>query len=125
MYTEIVYDHFMNPRNAYLMDNSNGEGQVGDPACGDSLMIFIRVENNILEEVSYLVYGCPASIATSSMTSVLAKGKAIEDALEIKEKDIIEALGGLPKGKEHCSNLGVSALRLAIKNYMINKMTKK
>ena len=125
MYTEIVYDHFMNPRNAYLMDNSNGEGQVGDPACGDSLMIFIRVENNILEEVSYLVYGCPASIATSSMTSVLAKGKAIEDALEIKEKDIIEALGGLPKGKEHCSNLGVSALRLAIKNYMINKMTRK
>lgn len=120
MYTEIVYDHFMNPRNAYLMDNSNGEGQVGDPACGDSLMIFIRVENNILEEVSYLVYGCPASIATSSMTSVLAKGKTIEEALQIKEKDIINALGGLPKGREHCSNLGVSALRKAIVTYKEN-----
>ena len=125
MYTDKVYEHFMNPENAYLMPNSNGEGQVGDPACGDSLMMFIRVENDILEEVSYLVYGCPASIATSSMTSVLAKGKSLEEALEIEEKDVIDALGGLPKGKEHCSNLGVSALRLAIKNYMINKMKKK
>ena len=120
MYTEIVYDHFMNPRNAYLMENSNGEGQVGDPACGDSLMIFIRVENNVLEEVSYLVYGCPASIATSSMTSVLVKGKTIEEALSIREKDIINALGGLPKGKEHCSNLGVSALKKAIEIYKEN-----
>ena len=120
MYTEIVYDHFMNPRNAYLMDNSNGEGQVGDPACGDSLMIFIRVENNVLEEVSYLVYGCPASIATSSMTSVLAKGKTIEEALSIRAKDIINDIGGLPKGKEHCLNLGVSALKKAIEIYKEN-----
>lgn len=120
MYTKIAYDHFMNPRNAYLMDSSNGEGQVGDPACGDSLMLFIRVENNIIEEASYLVFGCPASLATSSMTSVMVKGKTLEEALSIKEQDIIDALGGLPKGKEHCSNLGVSALRKAIKTYKEN-----
>ena len=120
MYTEIAYDHFMNPRNAYLMDDSNGEGQVGDPACGDSLIIFIRVENHIIEEASYLVYGCPASIATSSITSVIAKGKTLEEALAIKEQDIIDALGGLPRGKEHCSNLGVSALRKAIEAYLKN-----
>lgn len=120
MYTEKVYEHFMTPQNAYLMPNSNGEGNVGDPSCGDALMMFIRVENNVLEEVSYLVFGCPASIATSSMTSVLAKGKTIEEALSIKDSDIIEALGGLPKGKEHCSNLGVSALQEAIKSYKIN-----
>lgn len=107
----------MSPQNAYFMPDAHGEGHVGDAACGDSLSLFIKAENNILIEVSYLVFGCPASIATSSMTSVMAKGRTIEEALAIKEQDIIDALGGLPKGKEHCSNLGVSALRAAINDY--------
>ena len=120
MYTEIAYEHFMSPQNAYFMPDAHGEGHVGDPACGDSLSIFIKVESNKIIEISYLVFGCPASIATSSMTSVRAKGKTIEEALSIKEQDIIDALGGLPKGKEHCSNLGVSALNEAINDYLRN-----
>lgn len=120
MYTEIAYEHFMSPQNAYFMPDAHGEGHVGDPTCGDSLSIFIKVESNKIIEISYLVFGCPASIATSSMTSVLAKGKTIEEALSIKEQDIIDALGGLPKGKEHCSNLGVSALNEAINDYLRN-----
>lgn len=110
----------MSPQNAYFMPDAHGEGHVGDSACGDSLSIFIKVENDMITEISYLVFGCPASIATSSMTSVLAKGKTIEEALTITENDIIQALGGLPKGKEHCSNLGVSALKEAIADYIRN-----
>lgn len=86
----------------------------------DSLSIFIKVESNKIIEISYLVFGCPASIATSSMTSVLTKGKTLEEALSIKEQDIIDDLGELPKGKEHCSNLGVSALNEAINDYLRN-----
>lgn len=110
-------DHFMSPRNAYSMPDANAQGVYGDPACGDALIIFLKVKDNIIEEISYLVFGCCASIATSSMTSVLAKGKSLGDALRITEEDIIEALGGLPEAKIHCSNLGVSALKNAIANY--------
>lgn len=117
IYTDIVYEHFMCPQNVYIIDNPNGESVTGEPSCGDTLFLYIRVENNIIEEISYLVQGCCASIATSSMTSVMAKGKTIEEALKITEQDIIEALGGLPPGKEHCSNLGINGLRKAIENY--------
>ncbi len=79
-----------------------------------SLDIYIKVKNNLIEDISFLVYGCPASIATSSMTTELAKGKTLEEALKITEDDIIKALGGLPENKKHCSNLGVKALRNAI-----------
>lgn len=107
----------MNPQNAHNMPFADAEGSVGDPSCGDSLTIFIKVEDNYIQQISYLVFGCCASIATSSMTSVLAKGKSLDAALCITEEDIIEALGGLPENKVHCSNLGVSALRKAINNY--------
>lgn len=117
IYSDKVYEHFMCPQNVYIMENPNGESIIGDPACGDTLYLYIRVENNKIEEISYLVQGCCASIATSSMTSVLAKGKTIEEALKITEQDIIDALGGLPKEKEHCSNLGVKGLKKAIENY--------
>ncbi|MCM8710110.1 iron-sulfur cluster assembly scaffold protein [Clostridium sp. SYSU_GA19001] len=117
-YSDIVIEHFMCPRNAGVIKNFNGEGSNGDPKCGDSLNIYIRVENNLIEDISFLVYGCPASIATSSMTTVLAKGKTLDEALKITEDDIINALGGLPENKKHCSNLGVKALRNAINNYI-------
>lgn len=117
-YSSIVIDHFMCPRNAGIIKNFNAEGANGDPKCGDYLNIYIRVENNIIADISFLVFGCPASIATSSMTTVLTKGKTLEDALNITEDDIIEALGGLPENKKHCSNLGVNALRNAINNYI-------
>lgn len=122
MYSDKVIEHFMCPQNAYTMPDANGVGEVGDPSCGDCLTMWIKVEEDILKEVSYLVFGCPASIATSSMTSVLAKGITVNKAKHICEKDIVDALGGLPEAKQHCSNLGVSALRKAIKDYERMKM---
>jgi nitrogen fixation NifU-like protein len=100
------------------MPGADAEGSYGDPSCGDYLTFYIKVENKRITDISYLVFGCSASIATSSMTSVIAKGKSLEEALIISEEDIIEALDGLPEHKVHCSNLGVSALRNAINNYL-------
>ncbi|HBJ1649842.1 iron-sulfur cluster assembly scaffold protein [Clostridium botulinum] len=119
-YSNLVIDHFMCPRNMGILNDSNGEGSNGDPNCGDYLNIYIRVENNIIQDISFLVFGCPASIATSSMTTELAKKKTLEEALKITEVDIIDALGGLPENKKHCSNLGVAALKNAISNYRAN-----
>lgn len=116
-YTDIVMDHFMCPRNSGVINNVNGEGAAGDEGCGDYLKIYIRVDDNLIEDISFMVYGCPAAIATSSMTTTIAKGKSIEEALKITEDDIIDALGGLPENKKHCSNLGVKALRSAIEDY--------
>lgn len=113
-------EHFKAPRNAYSMPDANAQGIYGDSSCGDALIIFLKVQDNVIQEISYLVFGCCASIATSSVTSVLAKGKSLEDALKISEEDIIMALDGLPETKVHCSNLGVSALRNAINNYYEN-----
>ena len=118
IYSEKVMEYFRRPQNAHSMPNADAQGSIGDPSCGDSLRMFIKVKDNIIQEISYLVFGCCASIATSSMTTVLAKGKTLEEALAITEQDIIEALDGLPEEKKHCSNLGVSALRIAIQDYM-------
>lgn len=117
-YSDKVIEHFMCPQNAYLMPDADAEGSAGDPSCGDALTFYIKVKDNYIQEISYLVFGCSASIATSSMTSVLTKGKSLDEALKITEEDIIEALDGLPESKVHCSNLGVSALRKAIDNYL-------
>ena len=118
-------EHFKNPQNAYGMINPDAQSAVGDPSCGDSLKMFIKVKDNRIQEISYLVFGCCGSIATSSMTSVLAKGKTLEEALKITEEDVIEALDGLPEEKKHCSNLGVSALKLAIQDYEGNRSKSK
>lgn len=116
-FSDIALDHFMCPRNMGTIDSPSGEGCNGDPSCGDYIEIFIRVENNIIEDIGFLVFGCGGSIATGSMTMVLSNGKNLEEALNITEEDIIEALGGLPENKKHCSNLGVQALRNAIQDY--------
>jgi nitrogen fixation NifU-like protein len=125
MYTDTVIEHFMCPRNVGSMNDADGEGTIGDPGCGDSLTIYIKVRNEIIEDISFLVFGCAAAIATSSMTTELAKGKTIEEAMKITEDDIVEALGGLPENKKHCSNLGVKALRSAIENYYSRKVLNK
>lgn len=117
MYSEKVFEHFMCPQNVGSMPECDGEGVFGDPDCGDSLTVYIKVEDGVIEKISFLVFGCAASIATSSMMTVLAKGKRLEDALRITEQDIIDALNGLPEEKQHCSNLGISALKAAIQNY--------
>jgi len=117
MYSEKAKEHFRNPQNAYQMTAADAESSIGEPWCGDYLKMFIKVKDNAIEEISYLVFGCGASIATSSMITVLAKGKTLEDALMITEQDIIEALDGLPEEEKHCSNLCASALRMAIQDY--------
>lgn len=117
MYSDKVLEHFMTPQNAYSMGDADGEGEFGDPSCGDSLTVYIKVKDNVITEISYLVFGCTASIATSSMMSVLVKGKTIKEALKLTNKDVENALDGLPEEKKHCSNLGVSALRNAIDDY--------
>ena len=117
MYSEKVLEHFVSPQNVGSMLEADGEGTVGDPNCGDTLTLYVKVQDDIIIDISFLVFGCTASIATSSMTTVLAKGRSLGAALEITEQDIIDALGGLPKEKQHCSNLGVGALRKAIDNY--------
>jgi nitrogen fixation protein NifU and related proteins len=123
IYSEKVMEHFMCPQNVHSMPDADAEGSYGDPACGDYLTFYLKVKDSRIEKISYLVFGCCASIATSSMTSVLAKGKTLEEALNITEEDIVRALDGLPEKKLHCSNLGVSALRNSINNYLIkNRM---
>ena len=123
MYSQKVMEHFMCPQNAYSMPDADAEGSFGDPSCGDMLTVYLKIKNNVIQEISYLVFGCCASIATSSMTSVLAKGKSLNEALGITEEEIIEALDGLPENKRHCSNLGVRALHNAINHYLNTKQT--
>ncbi len=118
-FSDKVIDHFLCPRNARRMRDADAEGSCGDPGCGDSLTIFIKVEDNRIAEISFLVFGCVAAIATSSMTTELAKGKSLEEALMLTNEDIAEALGGLPENKLHCSVLGATALKKAIENYYI------
>lgn len=116
-YSMKVIEHFMSPRNVGSMKDPDGEGQYGDVNCGDSLTIYLKVEDNIIKDISFLVFGCTAAIATSSMITVMAKGKTLEEAEAITEKQLIDALDGLPNNKLHCSVLGVKGLRAAIEDY--------
>lgn len=116
-YSMKTIEHFMSPRNVGSMKDPDGEGQYGNLKCGDSLTIYIKVEDNKIKDISFLVFGCTASIATSSMITEMAKGKTLEEAMAITEKQLIDALDGLPDNKIHCSVLGVKALRAAIEDY--------
>lgn len=121
MYSENVIDHFLNPRNAGSLAKPDGVGTMGDPSCGDYLCIYINVEDNRIVEIKFAISGCPAAIATSSILTELAKGKTLAEAIELKDADIVEALGGLPDPKIHCSNLGAAALHAAIQDYQDKK----
>ncbi|MEN6565932.1 MAG: iron-sulfur cluster assembly scaffold protein [Veillonellales bacterium] len=118
MYSEKVFEHFMSPQNTGYMTDADGIGRIGEPGCGDNCMIFIKVREEIIYDISFLIFGCGAAVASGSMTTVLAKGKTLQAALKITEQNIIDALDGLPEAKQHCSNLGVAALRAAIQNYL-------
>lgn len=117
MYSEKVMDHFANPRNVGEIENASGIGEVGNPTCGDIMRFYILVEDNIIKDIKFKTFGCGAAIATSSMATELAKGKSIEQALELTNKAVAEALDGLPPVKMHCSNLAADALRAAIVDY--------
>ena len=116
-YNEKVMQHFMNPQNVGDIKDADGIGEVGNPVCGDMMTFYIKVIDNKLEDVKFKTFGCGAAIAVSSMVSQIAKGKTLEEALKITNKDVAEELGGLPKNKMHCSNLGADALHAAIKDY--------
>ena len=121
MYSEKVLDHFKNPRNVGELKEADGEGTVGNPVCGDMMTMYIKVKDDKIEDVKFKTFGCGAAIATSSMTTELAKGKTLEEALEITRQDVADALDGLPPVKMHCSNLAADALHEAIKNYKEKK----
>ncbi|ACV63087.1 FeS cluster assembly scaffold protein NifU [Desulfofarcimen acetoxidans DSM 771] len=117
MYSEKVMDHFENPRNVGEIENANGIGQVGNPSCGDIMKIYLVVEDNIIKDIKFKTFGCGAAVATSSMVTELAKGKTLEEALELSNAAVAQALDGLPPKKMHCSNLAADALHAAIKDY--------
>jgi nitrogen fixation NifU-like protein len=118
MYSEKVMDHFRNPRNVGEIPDADGVGTVGNPVCGDMMSIYIKVKDNRLEDIKFKTFGCGAAIATSSMITELARGKTLEEGLEISRKDVADALDGLPPVKMHCSNLAADALHAAIQDYM-------
>jgi nitrogen fixation NifU-like protein len=117
LFTDEVIDHFSNPRNVGEMEDANGIGDAGDPSCGDTMRLYIKVEENVITGVSFKICGCVAALASASVTTVLVKGKTIDEALMITNKDISDALGGLPKQKLHCSVLGEEAIRNAVADY--------
>ncbi len=121
MYSEKVMEHFKNPRNIGEMMNPSAIGEVGNPVCGDLMYIYIKVKNKggkeFIDDISFQTFGCGAAIATSSMITELAKGKTLDDALNITRQDVAEALDGLPPIKMHCSNLAADGLHKAIENY--------
>ncbi|MFC1846646.1 Fe-S cluster assembly scaffold protein NifU [Chloroflexota bacterium] len=121
MYSEKVMEHFMNPRNVGEIENPDGIGEMGNPICGDVMTFYIKVEDNRIDDVKFKTFGCGAAIAVSSMVSEMAKGKTLEEVMEITPKSVADELGGLPKAKYHCSNLGAQALHKAIINYRDKK----
>jgi len=125
MYNEIVMEHFRNPRNVGEIPDADGVGEVGNPACGDIMTFYIKVKDNMLEDVKFKTFGCGAAIAVSSMVSELAKGKTLNEAMQITNSSVLEALDGLPKKKHHCSNLGADALHRAIEDYRAKRLGNK
>ena len=117
-YSEQVLDHFRNPRNVGEMENPDGIGRVGNPVCGDIMELYIKVKDNIITEAKFKTFGCGAAIATSSMVTELVKGKTIEEGLKLTNKAVVDALGGLPAIKVHCSVLAEDALKSAIDDYL-------
>ena len=121
-YTEKVIDHFSNPRNVGEIEDANGIGEVGNAKCGDIMKMYLKIdENEIITDVKFKTFGCGAAIATSSVATELIKGKGIDFALQLKNEDVVEALGGLPPVKIHCSVLAEEAIKKAIGDYYTRK----
>lgn len=116
-YSDKVMDHFMNPRNVGVIEDADGVGRTGNPVCGDLMEMSIKVRDNVITDIKFRTFGCGAAIATSSMATELIKGKTIDEALEITNRAIAEALDGLPPIKMHCSVLAADALRATLADY--------
>src|SRR5512136_2055944 len=116
-YSDKVMDHFQHPRNVGEIENPDGVGTVGNPVCGDMMTFYIRVQDDRLVDVKFKTFGCGAAIAVSSMVSEMAKGKTLDEVMQITNDKVAAELGGLPTNKMHCSNLGADALHRAIEDY--------
>jgi nitrogen fixation protein NifU and related proteins len=117
MYNDKIMDHFQNPRNAGDMEHPDGVGTVGNPACGDVMTIYLKIDDGVITDIRFKTFGCGAAIASSSFTTELVKGLKIEEALKFTRQDVSDGLGGLPPIKMHCSNLALDALKAAIEDY--------
>ena len=120
LYSEKVMDHFVNPRNMGAIENADGIGEVGNARCGDIMRVYLKIQNERIEDVRFETYGCGSAIASSSMATEIIKGKPISEALELTNKAVAEALDGLPAIKMHCSVLAEGAVKMAIKDYYDN-----
>ena len=117
LYSEKVMDHFTHPRNVGVIEDANGVGEVGNAKCGDIMKIYLKIEDDIIKDVKFETFGCGSAIASSSMATEMIKGKTVEEALAITNKDVVDALGGLPAHKLHCSVLAEEAIKSAVKDY--------
>ena len=117
LYSEKVMDHFMHPRNVGVIDDANGVGEVGNAKCGDIMKIYLKVENDIIQDVKFETFGCGSAIASSSMATEMIKGKSIYEAMALTNKAVAEALDGLPAHMMHCSVLAEEAIHNALKDY--------
>ena len=117
LYSEVVMDHFMNPRNVGTIENADGVGSVGNAKCGDIMKIYLKIENDIIADVKFETFGCGSAIASSSMATEMIKGKSIENAMSLTNQAVAEALSGLPAHKVHCSVLAEEAIKNALKDY--------
>ena len=117
LYSEKVMDHFRNPRNVGVIENADGVGEVGNPVCGDIMKIYLKIKDDTIADVKFETFGCGSAIASSSMATELIKGKPVSDALQLTNKAVTEALGGLPAHKLHCSVLAEEAIKAALQDY--------
>ena len=123
-YTEKVMQHFMNPQNVGVIENPDGYGKVGTPSCGDIMEIFIKVDKDIITDVKFRTFGCASAIASSSISTEMIIGKPVEEALKVTNKAVVDALGGLPAVKMHCSVLAEEAIKMAIEDYISKRDAK-
>ena len=117
LYSEKVMDHFRNPRNVGSIENADGVGEVGNAKCGDIMKIYLKIDNDVVTDVKFETFGCGSAIASSSMATELIKGKTIDEALAVTNKQVVDALGGLPAYKLHCSVLAEESIKSAVKDY--------
>lgn len=117
LYSEKVMDHFRNPRNVGALENADGVGEVGNAVCGDIMKIYLKIDDDTVSDVRFETFGCGSAIASSSMATELIKGKPLDEALQLTNKAVTEALDGLPPHKLHCSVLAEEAIRAAVKDY--------